>query len=40
MAAHEGSDHAEQAGQPGIGDVTFEQLRADLVRLVAPDRRR
>jgi transcriptional regulator with XRE-family HTH domain len=33
MTAHESSDHAEQAEQPGIGDVTFEQLRADVVRL-------
>lgn len=33
MAAHEGSDHAEQAGQPGIGGATFEQLRADVARL-------
>ncbi|HZR55160.1 MAG TPA: hypothetical protein VFB06_37440 [Streptosporangiaceae bacterium] len=33
MTAHESSDHAEGSGQPGIGDVTFEQLRADVVRL-------
>jgi tetratricopeptide (TPR) repeat protein len=33
MAAHEGSEQAEQAGQPGIGDATFEQLRADVARL-------
>jgi tetratricopeptide (TPR) repeat protein len=33
MTAHESSDHAEQAGQPGIGDLTFEQLRADVTRL-------
>jgi tetratricopeptide (TPR) repeat protein len=33
MTAHESSDHAEQAEQPGIGDVTFEQLRADVARL-------
>jgi hypothetical protein len=33
MAAHEGSDHAEQAGQPGVGDATFEQLHADVTRL-------
>jgi tetratricopeptide (TPR) repeat protein len=33
MAAHEGSDHAEQAGQPGVGEATFEQLRADVFRL-------
>jgi transcriptional regulator with XRE-family HTH domain/tetratricopeptide (TPR) repeat protein len=33
MTAHESSDHAEQAEQPGIGDVTFDQLRADVARL-------
>lgn len=33
MAAHQGSEHAEQAGQPGVGQATFEQLRADVVRL-------
>jgi transcriptional regulator with XRE-family HTH domain len=33
MAAHDGSEHAEQADSPGIGEVTMEQLRADLVRL-------
>jgi transcriptional regulator with XRE-family HTH domain len=33
MTAHESSDHAEQAEQPGIGDLTFEQLRADVIRL-------
>jgi hypothetical protein len=33
MAAHEGSDHAEQAGQPGVGEATFEQLHADVARL-------
>jgi hypothetical protein len=33
MAAHEGSDHAEQAEEHGIGEATLEQLRADLVRL-------
>ena len=33
MAAHEGSDHAEQAEEHGIGAATLEQLRADLVRL-------
>ena len=33
MAAHEGSDHAEQAEQHGIGDATLEQLRADVARL-------
>jgi len=33
MAAHEGSDHAEEAEEHGIGEATFEQLRADVVRL-------
>jgi hypothetical protein len=33
MAAHEGSDHAEDYEQHGIGEATFEQLRADLMRL-------
>ena len=33
MAAHEGSDHAEQYEEHGIGEATFEQLRADVVRL-------
>jgi transcriptional regulator with XRE-family HTH domain/tetratricopeptide (TPR) repeat protein len=33
MAAHEGSDHAEEAEAHGIGEATFEQLRADVVRL-------
>jgi tetratricopeptide (TPR) repeat protein len=33
MAAHEGSDHAEEHEQHGIGEATLEQLRADLVRL-------
>jgi hypothetical protein len=33
MAAHEGSEHAEQFENHGIGDATSEQLRADLVRL-------
>jgi transcriptional regulator with XRE-family HTH domain len=33
MAAHDGSEHAERADSPGIGDVSMEQLRADLVRL-------
>jgi tetratricopeptide (TPR) repeat protein len=33
MAAHEGSDHAEEYEQHGIGDATFEQLRADVIRL-------
>jgi hypothetical protein len=35
MAAHEGSDHAEQAERRDIGDATLEQLRADLIRLSA-----
>lgn len=33
MAAHEASDHAEEFEQHGIGDATFEQLRADVMRL-------
>lgn len=33
MAAHEGSEHAEQAEQRGIGDATLEQLRADVTWL-------
>jgi hypothetical protein len=33
MAAHEGSEHAEQAEQRGIGDTTLEQFRADVTRL-------
>jgi hypothetical protein len=33
MAAHEGSDHAEDYEQHGIGEATYEQLRADVVRL-------
>lgn len=33
MAAHEGSDHAAEHEQHGIGEATFEQLRADLIRL-------
>ena len=33
MAAHEGSDHAAEHEQHGIGEATLEQLRADLVRL-------
>jgi transcriptional regulator with XRE-family HTH domain/tetratricopeptide (TPR) repeat protein len=33
MTAHESGDHAEQAGQPGLGDTTLEQLRADVTRL-------
>jgi len=35
MAAHEGSEHAEQAEQRGIGDTTLEQFRADVTRLSA-----
>jgi hypothetical protein len=33
MAAHEGSGHAEDAEQRGIGDATLEQLGSDVVRL-------
>jgi hypothetical protein len=33
MAAHEGSEHAENAEQRDIGDVTLEQIRADVIRL-------
>lgn len=33
MAAHEGSEHAEQAERRDIGDATLEQLRADVARL-------
>ena len=33
MTAHESSDHAEQLSQPGIGEETMEQLRADVARL-------
>jgi transcriptional regulator with XRE-family HTH domain len=33
MTAHESSDHAGQYEQPGLGDVTLEQLRADVMRL-------
>jgi hypothetical protein len=33
MAAHEGSEHAENAEQRGIGDATLEQLRSDVIRL-------
>jgi hypothetical protein len=33
MTAHESSDHAAEHDQQGIGDTTFEQLRADLVQL-------
>ena len=35
MAAHEGSEHAEQAERHDFGDATLEQLRADVVRLSA-----
>jgi transcriptional regulator with XRE-family HTH domain len=35
MAAHEGSEHAEQAERHDFGDATLEQLRADIVRLSA-----
>jgi hypothetical protein len=33
MAAHEGSEHAEQAERRDIGDATLEQLHADVARL-------
>jgi hypothetical protein len=33
MAAHEGSDHAAEHEQQGVGETTMEQLHADLVRL-------
>jgi hypothetical protein len=33
MAAHESSDHAADHELQGIGEVTFEQLRADVERL-------
>jgi hypothetical protein len=33
MAAHESSDHAARAEEHGVGEVTLEQLHADLVRL-------
>jgi transcriptional regulator with XRE-family HTH domain len=33
MAAHEGSDRAEEAGEHGLGEATLEQLRADVTRL-------
>jgi hypothetical protein len=33
MAAHDGSEHAEQAEQRDIGDATLEQLRSDVIRL-------
>jgi transcriptional regulator with XRE-family HTH domain len=35
MAAHESSEHAEQAERRDFGDATLEQLRADVVRLSA-----
>jgi transcriptional regulator with XRE-family HTH domain len=33
VAAHEGSERAEQAEQRGVGDSTVEQFRADVTRL-------
>jgi hypothetical protein len=33
MAAHEGSDHAEQAERRDIGEATLEQFRADVIQL-------
>lgn len=33
MAAHDSSEHAEQAERREIGEATLEQLRADLIRL-------
>jgi hypothetical protein len=33
MAAHDGSEHAEQAERRDIGEATMEQLRADVTRL-------
>ena len=33
MAAHDGSERAEQAEQRDIGDATLEQLRSDVIRL-------
>ncbi|MGH3388909.1 MAG: hypothetical protein ACRDOO_08525 [Actinomadura sp.] len=33
MAAHEGSEHAEQAERRDIGEATLEQFRADVTRL-------
>jgi hypothetical protein len=33
MAAHEGSEHAEQAERRDIGEATLEQLHADVARL-------
>ena len=35
MAAHEGSEHAEQAERRDIGEATLEQLHADVARLSA-----
>jgi hypothetical protein len=35
MAAHDNSEHAEQAERRDIGDATLEQLRADVIRLSA-----
>ena len=35
MAAHESSEHAEQAERRDFGDATLEQLHADVVRLSA-----
>jgi hypothetical protein len=35
MAAHEGSEHAEHAERRDFGEITLEQLRADIVRLSA-----
>ena len=40
MAAHEGSDHAEQAGQPGIGDATLRAAPRRPGAAIAPDRLR
>jgi hypothetical protein len=33
MAAHEGSEHAENAERRDIGDATLEQIRTDVIRL-------
>lgn len=33
MAAHRGSEHAQEIEDHGVGEATYEQLRADLVRL-------
>ena len=35
MSAHEGSEHAENAEQRGIGEATLEQFRADVIQLSA-----